>query len=1683
MRTLQALPSGLIFSHRFFSFFQVNIPEESRYAEGMFRVRTIFLLMMLVARIPGAAAGPGLPNQAYPGKSVFDMLTRIDSNSNNGSAPRGHGFVTMHQGYFMVVFSNDGGGGNGTGGFSFINLADPENPVNVFRSDTTAPYNDSSSSQYAGNIREAHGYSFSGNIWCMNTNRAGGSGLQFWDLSTATSPVRLSEIELSGLSGGDYGSTAWWVFWQGGRYAYVAGTTGGLYIVDGTDPSNPVELKRIPTGSLGGFRVNTCFAIGNLLVLAQSDGGGIATFDISDPLNPTLLDLESSFQVGYSMMVNGNRILGAHDPARVYDISNPGSITLEGQGPNVAGKGGYGIFKDGSFYYGSSTAVVNLDVSGTPFTSLGTHAPSGFSNADWDFAIPLGNLLFAGNDHNGSALLVGSVTADQTAPEVNMVNPASGATGQAVTSRVGITLTDQVLTESIDSTTFIVRPLGGSAIAGTYSNQTGIVNFWPASPLSANTTYEVVIPAGGIKDLAGNGVGTTFTSQFTTEAGSSALELTVSSPGVFEVGESVSFTASSSGANNPEYSWNFGDGSPATAFNASPSTSHTYSSPGNYTVTVTVQDGGQSLSEPFAQLIHLPLTAEAPVHSSTIVFDGDHQRVWIANPDNDSVTAISSQTPFAKQLEIPVGDHPRTLALGPNNELWVSCQDEDEIVRIHRGTGAILGRIPLEYGDAPFAVVFSPDQSVAYVSLEGPGEVIRLHPTTHARIGAALSVGAKPRGLALSGDGNRLLVTRFLSPDTRGEVLDVNTSTFTLHATIGLAVDPGPDQEDSGRGLPNYLSTIAISPDGGSAWVPSKKDNIQRGHARDGLPLTFESTVRSIASKIDLTTGLESLSDRVDFNDRDMASAVAFSRYGNVVFITTQGTQTVEMVDAYSSALLGSVSTGGRSPQGLVLSPDGSTLFVHNFMTRSVGVFSVGGICGGSCALSPELAQISTVASETLSAEVLLGKQVFYNAADARMNQDSYISCATCHLDGQHDGRTWDFTDRGEGFRNTHTLQGSAGMAHGRVHRTGNFDEIHDFEHDIRGPFGGEGFLSDAVFHSGNRNRSLGGSKAGFNAELDALVAYVSSLNRYPKSPHRNADGSMTPSAIAGEAIFQQRCTDCHNGRHFTNSTSGVLFDVGTLKSTSGNRLGLTLTGLDTPGLRGVWATGPYLHDGSAATLHDVIVTQNPSDLHGVTSDLTSGEIQNLIDYLRQLDGGSGSFAPQSVTVDPDQDGDGMETAREEFYGLDPYLHDASQDADSDTLTHAQELALGTDPHVSDTDGDGLLDGEETNSGIDNGPSDPGTDPLNADTDSDGLSDGEEVAGGSDPLDPSSPGLPAYLITSVTETNGQVEGVIATIDTDVYFGEDVPAFSDRAHEWNGGDASGIPALLDGAEYIRLANDSRGTGNYTLTVTLGSMGSLYLLWDDRVALPDWVTDEEGLDVTDTGLDVGWDEVPVTAGAGQSIDQTASVYLVHDTEHLDATVLAAGAYEFFERGGGGGNSMYGIVAVSHDRDRDGMTDAYETANGLDPDVADGHLDSDLDGSSNLEEFRRGTSANDDDSDNDGLKDGEEVGTDPLMADSDGDLYSDAEEKASGSNPTHPGSIPSPPTMSIQAITFLPGSSELDVSGLDIRRRYQLWRSVDLVTWEPVFLNFSPASGTDTLVDPSAPAGKAFYHIVVE
>jgi hypothetical protein len=56
----------------------------------------------------------------------------------------------------------------------------------------------------------------------------------------------------------------------------------------------------------------------------------------------------------------------------------------------------------------------------------------------------------------------------------------------------------------------------------------------------------------------------------------------------------------------------------------------------------------------------------------------------------------------------------------------------------------------------------------------------------------------------------------------------------------------------------------------------------------------------------------------------------------------------------------------------------------------------------------------------------------------------------------------------------------------------------------------------------------------------------------------------------------------------------------------------------DTPTLIEVWRTAPYLYDGRAATIEDML-KHNVNNMHGMTSDLTDRQIKDLAEFVLSL--------------------------------------------------------------------------------------------------------------------------------------------------------------------------------------------------------------------------------------------------------------------------------------------------------------------------------------------------------------------------------------------------------------------------------------------------------------------------------
>ncbi|HEX6239327.1 MAG TPA: discoidin domain-containing protein, partial [Polyangiales bacterium] len=462
-------------------------------------------------------------------------------------------------------------------------------------------------------------------------------------------------------------------------------------------------------------------------------------------------------------------------------------------------------------------------------------------------------------------------------------------------------------------------------------------------------------------------------------------------------GGSASYTAATNANAAFEYKWSFGDGTPDTDYASSPSINHVFTAPGVYYVTLTVRnsEGGASSRE-FVQAVTRPAIAGSPRTSSQLAFEprsGASTRLWLVNPDNNSVTLFDTAN-NTKLREVTVGAAPRSVARASDGRIWVVNKGASSISIINPGTFAIAQTISLPRGAQPYGLVIGADGN-AYVALEALGRVLKLNNAGSTL--ATLDVGGSPRHLALSAAGDRLFVSRFVTPVQPGEgsayidavnggasLLLVSPGNLTLAGSIKLRFSDKPDTTVSGRGVPNYLGALAISPDGASGWLPSKQDNIERGTLRDALNIDFQNTVRAISSRIDLGTLSEDYPARVDHDNSGLASAAAYHPNGAFLFVTLETSRELAVLDAAGKRELFRVDTG-RAPQSLAISADGRTLYVQNFMDRNLSVFDLRRLVEFGEARLPLLSTLGSVATDLLAAQVLRGKQLFYDARDPRL--------------------------------------------------------------------------------------------------------------------------------------------------------------------------------------------------------------------------------------------------------------------------------------------------------------------------------------------------------------------------------------------------------------------------------------------------------------------------------------------------------------------------------------------------------------------------------------------------------------------------------------------------------------------------------------------------------------------------
>jgi mono/diheme cytochrome c family protein len=131
-------------------------------------------------------------------------------------------------------------------------------------------------------------------------------------------------------------------------------------------------------------------------------------------------------------------------------------------------------------------------------------------------------------------------------------------------------------------------------------------------------------------------------------------------------------------------------------------------------------------------------------------------------------------------------------------------------------------------------------------------------------------------------------------------------------------------------------------------------------------------------------------------------------------------------------------------------------------------------------------------------------------------------------------------------------------------------------------------------------------------AKLPNLEAYQLSLTA-PAPPAGSFDAA---AAGRGRSVFegQGQCVTCHSGETFTDANTLLHAPSEVPTDPTHAERSATQMYRTTP-LRGVWQHPPYFHDGSAATLADVVERYDTANGLGLTAEQQA----DLVEYLKSL--------------------------------------------------------------------------------------------------------------------------------------------------------------------------------------------------------------------------------------------------------------------------------------------------------------------------------------------------------------------------------------------------------------------------------------------------------------------------------
>ena len=604
--------------------------------------------------------------------------------------------------------------------------------------------------------------------------------------------------------------------------------------------------------------------------------------------------------------------------------------------------------------------------------------------------------------------------------------------------------------------------------------------------------------------------------------------------------------------------------------------------------------------------ISLATADSVPLSPTALAVSPEGKMLYVACATANRVlcfdTAERKVTGFFSLPESPSG----LVLSSDGTKLFVTCAaPESRVCIVDPAKLKIIGTVPA--GHTALAPVISPDGKTLFVcnKFNNDVSVIDLAAKREVR---RIAVQREPVAADITKDGKYLLVANHLHRG-RADVEDV--------AAVVSVIDVAAGRVLKELRLPSgseILKDIRVSPDGKYAAVT----HIFASFSRTTTQVRFGWMNANALTIIDLAAMEVRYTLLLDEPTRGAANpwGLAWSADGKTLAVAHAGTHEISLINF--PALLAGLPSVSKTPHPIKKNTPVLTFISHYegldeglpFLTGArVRVKLPSGDLGPRAVVvagnavytanyfSDTLGAIDLTATQPQAESIPLGPKLEMDAVrkgefyfhDATICMQGWQSCSSCHPCGARvDGLNWDLLNDGVGNpKNTRSLL----LAH----------------------------QTPPVMFLGVRANAEAAVRAGIKFILftnqpesvaTSIDEYLKSLKPVP-SPYL-VHGKLSDAAKRGNKLFSQAgCADCHVPGLYTDLHP---HDVGTRATYDG-----PADKFYTPTLIEVWRTAPYLHDGSAATMRDVVTTCNPHDEHGETSKLSQQDVDDLCEYVLSL--------------------------------------------------------------------------------------------------------------------------------------------------------------------------------------------------------------------------------------------------------------------------------------------------------------------------------------------------------------------------------------------------------------------------------------------------------------------------------